>query len=139
MRKTLLAAAAAFVIGGATVGALVSHAQPAPPPPRRRLMGRGGRTLAGWVGCTGCARAAGRWRLRTFALVYRQDDRNLTPPDVQKIAEAFLLWKRQSHLEGGRRRGDVRWRDRLLAGDAGGLGIARFTMDPHTGRVTRTG
>ena len=31
-------------------------------------------------------------RLRNFALVYPQEDRKLTPPDVQKIAEAFLLW-----------------------------------------------
>ena len=29
---------------------------------------------------------------RAFGLVYRQADRRLTPPDVQKIAEAFLLW-----------------------------------------------
>ena len=32
MRNTVLAAAAAFVIGGATVGSLISYAQPAPPP-----------------------------------------------------------------------------------------------------------
>ena len=32
MRKTLLAAAAAFVIGGMSVGSLISYAQPAPPP-----------------------------------------------------------------------------------------------------------
>ena len=30
--------------------------------------------------------------LRNFALVYRQADRQLAPADVQKIAEAFLLW-----------------------------------------------
>ncbi len=32
MRQTLLAAAAAFVIGGIATGAVLSQAQPAPPP-----------------------------------------------------------------------------------------------------------
>ena len=32
MRNSLLAAAVAFVIGGATVGSLMSYAQPVPPP-----------------------------------------------------------------------------------------------------------
>ena len=83
--------------------------------------------------------AAAMQRLRTFALVYRQEDRNLTPPDVQKIAEAFLLWN-----------GNHTWKVVDVAPTAdGAIGfslatqegsvIARFTMDPHTGRVTRTG
>ena len=29
---------------------------------------------------------------RTFGLLYHSDDRQLTVPEVQKIAEAFLLW-----------------------------------------------
>ena len=81
----------------------------------------------------------GMRRLRTFALIYPQEDRELTPPDVQKIAEAFLLW-----------RGNHSWKvvDVAPAAD-GGIGfalatqegsvIARFTMDPHSARVTRTG
>ncbi len=78
-------------------------------------------------------------RLRTFALVYRQEDRNLTPPDVQKIAEAFLLWN-----------GNHTWKVVEVAPTSdGAIGfglatqegsvIARFTMDPHSGRVARTG
>ena len=78
-------------------------------------------------------------RLRTFALVYPQEDRKLTPPDVQKIAEAFLLWH-----------GNHTWKVVEVAPTAdGAIGfalatqegsvIARFTMDPHTARVTRTG
>ena len=81
----------------------------------------------------------GMRRLRTFALIYQQEDRNLTPPDVQKIAEAFLLW-----------RGNHTWKVVEVAPTAdGGIGfalatqdgsvIARFTMDPHSARVTRTG
>lgn len=76
--------------------------------------------------------------MRNFALVYPQADRNLTPPDVQKIAEAFLLWH-----------GNHTWKVMEVAPAADGtIGfalatqegsvIARFSMDPHTGRVTRT-
>jgi hypothetical protein len=76
---------------------------------------------------------------RTFALVYRQEDRKLTPPDVQKIAEAFLLWN-----------GNHTWKVVEVAPTTdGAIGfglatqegsvIARFTMDPHSGQVTRAG
>jgi len=65
--------------------------------------------------------------------------RNLTPPDVQKIAEAFLLWN-----------GNHAWKVvDVAATPDGAIGfglatqegslIARFTMDPHSGRVTRVG
>jgi hypothetical protein len=77
--------------------------------------------------------------LHAFALIYRQQDRALTPPDVQKIAEAFLLWN-----------GNHSWKvidtattpDGLIGfslatGD--GSVIAKFTMDPHTARLTRIG
>jgi hypothetical protein len=77
--------------------------------------------------------------LRAFALIYRQQDRALTPPDVQKIAEAFLLWN-----------GNHSWKvvdaaptsDGLIGfslATANGSVIARFTMDPHTARLTRIG
>jgi hypothetical protein len=143
MRKTILAAVAAFVIGGATTGALIAAAQPAPPPadvvsgpppggpggPPRPMMG-------GWM----------RWwhgrqqfRRDTFALVYRAPDRNLSPADVQKIAEGFLLW-----------RGNHTWKVTSVAPAADGtIGfslttadgsvVATFTMNPHTGKITRVG
>ena len=74
---------------------------------------------------------------RAFALVYPQKDRKLTPPDVQKIAEAFLLWH-----------GNHDWKVVNVApttdGPIGfalatqdGSVIARFTMDPHTAEVER--
>jgi hypothetical protein len=75
----------------------------------------------------------------TFTLVFPQADRNLTPPDVQKIVEGFLLW-----------RGNHTWKviDVAPASD-GAIGfalatpdgsvIARFTMDPHSGRLSRLG
>jgi len=145
MRKTLLAAAAAFVIGGATVGSLISYAQPAPPPGPGPGMDGPGMAAPGWQRG---GQMAWMHRFRegrgpiapgTFALVFRQADRNLSPPDVQKIAEAFLLW-----------RGNHTWKvvDAAAASD-GAIGfslatqegsvIAKFTMDPHTGRVTRVG
>ena len=77
--------------------------------------------------------------MRTFALVYRQPDRQLAPADVQKIAEAFLLWN-----------GNHTWKvidvaptpdgpiGFSLATPEGGV-IAKFTMDPHTGKIERVG
>ena len=75
----------------------------------------------------------------TFALVYRQADRQLTAPDVQKIAEAFLLWN-----------GNHSWKVvNVASAQDGAIGfsfatkegsvVASFTMDPHTGRIARTG
>jgi hypothetical protein len=142
MRNTLLAAAAAFVVGGATVGSLISYAQPAPPPGPGPAMDGPGRPHPG-PGPMGWAQ---NWRghhhpIRpgTFALVFRQKDRNLSPQDVQKVVEGFLLW-----------RGNHTWKviDVAPASD-GAIGfslatqegsvIAKFTMDPHSGRVTRVG
>ena len=135
MRQTILAAAAAFVIGGAATGAVLSQAQPAPPP----------------APPTDMAPAAPEMRMmhfmhermgqrpfnpRDFALVYPQADRQLTPADVQKIAEAFLLWN-----------GNHTWKvGNVGARPDGAIGfslmidnavVATFAMDPHTGHVTR--
>ena len=143
MRKTILAVMAVLALGGTTTGILIADAQPAPPPPggpgappppRPPWMGWMHRDHAGWD-------REGRRPIspRTFALVYRQEDRQLTPPDVQKIAEAFLLWN-----------GNHTWKVmNVAAGSDGSIGfslatqegsvIASFTMDPHTGRITRTG
>ena len=77
--------------------------------------------------------------LRTFALIYRQQDRQLAAADVQKIAEAFLLWN-----------GNHAWKVTDVAATADGpIGfslatpegsvVAKFTMDPHTARITRVG
>ena len=80
------------------------------------------RARTGWAGCTTGATAwrDGQWaRCATFALVYRQEDRKLTPPDVQKIAEAFLLWNGNHSWKvvdvapaAGRRASASRWRRR---------------------------
>ena len=143
MRQTLLAAAVAFVIGGATVGSLISYAQPAPPPPGPDGAPHAGMAGPGWHG-PGPMAWMHHWHHRpiapgTFALVFPQKDRNLTPPDVQKIVEGFLLW-----------RGNHTWKVIDVApGSDGAIGfslatqegsvIAKFTMDPHTGRVHRVG
>jgi hypothetical protein len=136
VRQTLLAAAAAFVIGGIATGAVLSQAQPAPPPaaqtdgapPRPGMM-------EGW----GQRMMHHRPFQRPFALIYRQEDRQLSPADVQKIAEAFLLWN-----------GNHTWKITNVAPTADGpIGftlttqegsvVAKFTMDPHTGRIHRVG
>jgi hypothetical protein len=77
--------------------------------------------------------------MRALALIYRQEDRALTPADVQKIAEAFLLWN-----------GNHTWKiSNTAAMPDGSIGfslttaegavIAKFTMDPHTARLIRIG
>ncbi|MGH7155674.1 MAG: hypothetical protein ACREF3_17240, partial [Acetobacteraceae bacterium] len=75
----------------------------------------------------------------TFRLFFHPADRQLTPEDVQKIAEAFLLWN-----------GNHTWKViDVAAGSDNRISfayatpdntvIARFSMDAHTGRLTRTG
>lgn len=138
MRKTILTTLAVLAIGGATTGIMFANAQPAGPPPGGD--GSPGRPhWMGWRHHDGDGRRGDMMqRLRNFALVYPQEDRKLTPPDVQKIAEAFLLWH-----------GNHSWKVVEVAPTSdGAIGfalatpegsvIARFTMDPHSGRVTRS-
>lgn len=74
-----------------------------------------------------------------FALMYRPDDRKLTPPDVQKIAEAILLWFGNRTWKvtevGPAGDGQIKFAYATVDGST----IARFTMDTKTGRVVRTG
>ena len=90
VRQTLLAAAAAFVIGGIATGAVLSQAQQTSPPSQVTDDGAPGPGRTGWAhrmmhqGMMH-QRAFNR---RAFALIYPQEDRQLAPADVQKIAEA---------------------------------------------------
>jgi hypothetical protein len=148
MRKTIVTAIAAFVLGGATTGVILARAQPAGPPPdgpRGGWMARGphmGPGADAGMGPWGEHRherfAHRRGMMRAFALVHRAEDRALTPPDVQKIAEAFLLWN-----------GNHSWKVLNVAAQGDAIGfdlatgdgsvIARFTMDPKTGHIIRRG
>jgi hypothetical protein len=134
----ILTALAALTIASAASGMVIAHAQPTPPPlvaaDPPQPSDRATRMQGGYDRHRGGAMPS-RY---TFALIYPQEDRKLTPTDVQKIAEAFLLW-----------RGNHSWQVVEVAPAANGaIGfalatpegsvIARFTMDPHSGRVTRT-
>jgi hypothetical protein len=145
MRKLLLAAIAVVSLGGLGAAGLLTQAgaQPAPPPmPGGPPPGPGGPAAGGgWrmgphPGGPGWQHHAMQ-RMRTFALLFRPDDRHLTPPDVQKIAEGFLLWN-----------GNHTWKVvDVAAGPDNQIGfalataegsvIARFNMDAKTGRMTR--
>jgi len=154
MRQTLLAAAA-FVIGGIATGAVLSHAQPAPspplaldgPPPHPGTPGPGtmgpgmpGPGAMGWHHhMMRPGMREGMMHHHPFALIYRQEDRQLTPADVQKIAEGFLLWN-----------GNHAWKVSDVAPTPEGpvafslttpegSVVAKFTMDPHTGHIQRVG
>jgi hypothetical protein len=145
VRKTLLAAATAFVIGGIATGAALSvaqTAQPAPPAPTPewpapRMDGaQSHRPMMGWGNRM---HRHGGPNARAFALLYRQADRQLAPADVQKIAEAFLLWN-----------GNHSWKVTDVAPTSDGPVafnlstpegsiVAKFTMDTHSGRIRRAG
>jgi hypothetical protein len=145
MKRPVMAAVAIILAAGAATGALVANAQPAPPssgaqeqvaPGRFRFSMHHHHEHPGWQGREGRGPVAPG----TFALVYRQADRELTPPDVQKIAEAFLLWNGNHDwkiVQVGPASGDEI--GFAIATSENGPVIARFTMNAHTGRVTRTG
>jgi hypothetical protein len=140
MRKLLLATIATITLGGLTTAAVLTHAgaQPAPPAPvAGDPPAPGGWRMGPHPGGPGWHHHAGHM-MRTFALLFRPDDRKLTGAEVQKIAEAFLVWN-----------GNRTWKvTEVTAGPDGTVGfafatpdgsvIARFTMDSKTGRVHRT-
>ncbi|MSP03613.1 MAG: hypothetical protein EXR07_21625 [Acetobacteraceae bacterium] len=144
MRKSIAIAAAAFLAGSITTGVLIAQAQPAGPgpmPPR----GMGGPMAHGPGMGPGMGPADDRMgehrahrieMMRAFALVHRAEDRKLTPPDAQKIAEAFLLWNGNHSWKvlNAKTEGDAIGFD--LATAEGSV-IAHFTMDPKTGRLAR--
>ena len=161
MYRSVTAAVAAFVLGSITTGALLAQSQPAGPGPgiggpatadngpmRHGRFGPGGEGGPGWrMGAEGPGGGPmGGWMhehqsrrmemMRTFALIVRAEDRKLTPPDVQKIAEGFLLWNGNHSWKvlNAKAEGDVIGFD-LATGD--GSVIAHFTMDPTTARVAR--
>lgn len=143
MQRFIVGGLAVLVLAGLGAGALVAQAQPAPPPANPDFappgMGLGGPhpPWHGWMrGLPPHRPFAGPHPL---ALVYRHADRRLGPADVATIAQAFLLWN-----------GNHSWKVVDVAPTAdGAIGfayatgqgavVARFTMDPHTGRITRTG
>jgi hypothetical protein len=142
MRKSILGALVVLAIGGTGAGVLIANAQPAPSPAAQDVAPPPNRPhWLGWMRGQHlrAIRDGRRVGPGPFALVYRQSDRQLAPADVQKIAEGFLLWN-----------GNHSWKvvdvapspDGLIGfalATSDGSVIARFAMDPHSGRVTRSG
>ncbi|MBV9735908.1 MAG: hypothetical protein JO209_08355 [Acidisphaera sp.] len=166
MRKTLLAATlVATALAAGTAGSLVRDAAaqgapPAPagaPPPPTAEAAPPPPWMGGWMhrmhpgpmgdrrwgpmerGAGGPPMDGPMGGAMTFALLFRPADRALTAPDVQKIAEAFLLWN-----------GNHTWKvtdvaesqdnaiSFAVATQSGDV-IARFSMDRRTGRLRRLG
>ena len=160
MRKTIMLAllAGSLVGAGAAVGVTQAEAQAAPPPgmagpgmhrpmeegPRGQMAEAGPRGPMGEDGPRGpmggpMRRMGGMMRrMRQFALVYPTADRALSGPDVQKIAEAFLLfngnhsWKVTEVTE-------EQNRVTFAIATPDGTAIAHFAMDRHNGRPERIG
>ncbi|HVY16524.1 MAG TPA: hypothetical protein VHB27_14955 [Rhodopila sp.] len=144
MRRTALTAVAAFLAGGIATGAVLSYAQPAPPPAAGPMADHAAGPMGvpphPWMHWMHHRMEGGPAHgMRAFALVFREKDRDLTAADVQKIAEAFLLWN-----------GNHTWKviDTAPTTDgqigfslatANGSIVAKFTMDPHTAHLTRVG
>lgn len=129
MRKTMVAASLAALVGGA---ALTARAQQGP-------MGNMRAMQQGQEGPHDQERAGmHRWqeRTRSMALIFPAENRRLAGPDVQRIAEAFLLWN-----------GNHTWKvtevaeepERVVFAFAtpDNTVIARFAMDRRTGRPSR--
>jgi len=146
MRKSLLATVAALSLAG---GVAVAHAQSAPPPPAPPPPGPTAQAPMPPPPPGAWMHRRGWWHDRmmrnrafmpgTFALFFNRGDRQLTPSDVQTIAQALLFWN-----------GNHTWKvvdvapgpddtvqfsyvapDNTL--------IARFAMNTHTGRLSRIG
>ena len=155
MRKTLLIAlvAGSVATGGIAAVATQALAQGAPPPPGMGAPGMGGPGMGGPgmhprmdgmregpmdgpMGMRGRHMHGMMARMRAFALIYPARDRNLSGPDVQKIAEAFLLingnhtWKITEVTEEPNR-------VTFALATADGQAIAHFAMDRHTARPER--
>ena len=143
MRKTIVTAIAAFVMGSIITGVVLVGAQPAPPagmPPMGSVapMDRAGQGPGPWAERMRERHGQRAGMMRAFRLVNRAEDRKLTPPDVQKIAEAFLLWNGNHTWKvlNAKPDGDVIGFDFATAE---GSVIAHFTMDPKTARIERRG
>jgi hypothetical protein len=146
MQKRTLAVVTALLVAGATAGTFVPPAVaqapavqddggPSGPDARPGAMDHRPWQHPGPRGMHGMHGERGPWR--TFSLLYNPADRALTAPEVQKIAEAFLLWH-----------GNRTWKVTDVAEAADnqiafsfatpeGSVVARFTMDRRTGRVHR--
>lgn len=152
MRKSILAAIAAISLAGGAGGAVMAIAQPAPQlAPQLAPAGPpapGGPGPMGWMQeRMGWMHHHGREEMErrmpfapgTFALFARKDDRQLTPSDVQTIAQALLVWHgnhtwKVTDIAPGQD-GSVRFT--YAAPD--GTVIAQFAVDTKTGRISRVG
>ena len=121
--------------GGAAMVIGQADAQDAGRPPPPGMMGDRGPGPGGMHGH--------RWRMggmmrriREFALVYPAPDRNLSGPDVQKIAEAFLLF-RGNHTWKITEVTEEPTRVTFAIATPDGTALAHFAMDRHTGRPER--
>ncbi|WP_158747222.1 hypothetical protein [Acidisphaera sp. L21] len=158
MRKTIMLALVAGSLaagGGIAAVATEAHAQGAPPAAapaaddatmpggagpgmHRPPMGFMGHGPMGGAdrGPMGRMHGGMMRRMRAFALIYPVADRNLSGADVQKIAEAFLLfngnhtWKVTEVKEEPNR-------VTFALATPDGTAIAHFAMDRHTARPQR--
>ncbi len=143
-RFTMLAVAAGAALAGGVVATQVQAQGAGPGAGPAAGMERPGMERPGMARDGGGMRRIGEHgrmygmmrRLRQFALVYPAADRALSGPDVQKIAEALLLyngnhtWKVTEVVE-------QPTRVTFAFASPDGAAIAHFAMDRHTARPER--
>ena len=137
-----------LAVGSAVLagGLALAIAQPAPPPGMGGPMGgpmMGGQGMEGGMQGPPMGGWHGPWHHfwhhdhELFSLIHTAPDRALSAADVQKIAEALLLWKGNHSWQVI----DVKEQDKDKVGFAyatqKGDVIARFTIDRHTGQWQR--
>ncbi len=75
--------------------------------------------------------------MHPLRLIFRQPDRQLAPADVQKIAEAFLLWNGNHSWKVSDVTTTATGPIAFSLTTAEGSVIAKVTMDPHSGQIQR--
>jgi hypothetical protein len=138
-----------ITVGGLVIGAQAQGTPPGPPPGMEG--GPGGpagwghgmmhRWMPGWMqghgdGHGGMPHHPGH---PMMGLIFPAEDRALTPPEVQKIAEAFLLWNgnRSWKVANVAENQDNTVSFNFAAPD--GTVIAKFAVDKKTGHFHRLG
>jgi hypothetical protein len=129
--RPLTLAVAALAASAWVAPALAQHS-PAPPPPSQEQHGGRGHGPMGGHGYHHHRGGMG-------GLFYRREDKALTAAEVQKIAEAFLLWHGERSWKIANLREAANNTVEFSITTAEGSPIARFSVDRKTGRPQRIG
>lgn len=113
--------------------------QPAGPPGRGPMGGPMGGPGMGPMGGPGMHHHGHHGRGPMGGLIYPREDKQLTAAEVQRIAEAYLLWQGERSWKIVNVREAANNTVEFAVATAEGSVIARFSVDRKTGRPRRIG